>query len=113
MFEIKDSGERKVFSTGMQRDSGQKTLRMDLVWLPGLIRVAEHYGKGAIKYSARNWEKAGTKEEFDRFKESAWRHFTQYMRGDQDEDHMAATIFNMFGMEYVRGRVAEAYENRD
>ncbi len=109
-FEIKDSGERKVFSTGMQRDSGQKTLRPDLIWQPGLIRLAEHMGKGAIKYSERNWEKASTQEELDRFKASAFRHFMQWFRGDRDEDHMSGTIFNIFGAEMVMEKLAQAQE---
>jgi hypothetical protein len=104
-FDILDSGERKVFSTGMQRDSGTKTLRPDLIWLPGLIRLAEHYGKGALKYAERNWEKAATIEEQIRFKASAFRHFVQWIRGDRDEDHMAAVIFNMFGSEYVQEKL--------
>jgi hypothetical protein len=106
-FEIKDSGERKVFSTGMQRDNGLKTLRPDLIWQPGLIRLAEHMGKGALKYSERNWEKASTQEELDRFKASAFRHFIQWFRGDNDEDHLSATIFNMFGAAYVQEKLAQ------
>ncbi len=101
-FEVKDSGERKVFSTGMQRDSGLKILRPDLIWMPGLIRLAELYGKGAVKYAERNWEKAETQEELDRFRASAFRHFIQWFMGDRSEDHMAAVIFNLFGAEMVR-----------
>ena len=110
-YEIKDSGERLTFSTGMQRDSGQKTLRPDLIWLPGLIRLAQHYGKGALKYAERNWEKAKTVEEQLRFQASAFRHFIQWMRGDRDEDHMSAVIFNMFGYEYIRERLNNDSEN--
>jgi len=114
-FDIKDSGERHVFSTGMQRDSGAKLLRPDLIWMPGLVRLAEHYGKGALKYAERNWEKAATVEEMDRFRTSAFRHFIQWFRGDRDEDHMAAVIFNLFGAEYVREKTAtvEHYCNED
>lgn len=104
-YEIKDSGERKVFSTGMQRDSGLKTLRPDLIWLPGLVRLAELYGKGAVKYAERNWEKASTAEELARFEASAWRHFVQYMRGDRDEDHVSAVVFNLWGAEMVREKL--------
>ena len=104
-FTIKDSGERKTFSTGMQRDSGVTTLRPDLIWLPGIERLAELYGKGALKYAERNWEKAETQEELNRFLASAWRHFFKYMRGDRDEDHMAAVIFNLFGAEMVRQKL--------
>src|ERR1700686_733699 len=110
--EIKDSGERKVFSTGMQRDSGLKILRPDLIWNPGLIRLAEHYGKGAQKYSERNWEKASTQEELERFKASAFRHFMQWFRGDRDEDHMCACIFNLFGTEYVQEKLGNV-QNTD
>jgi hypothetical protein len=106
-FAIKDSGERQTFSTGMVRDSSKKTLRPDLIWQPGLIRLAEHYGKGALKYTERNWEKASTQEELERFRASAFRHFVQWFNGERDEDHMSATIFNLFGAEYVRERLGE------
>jgi hypothetical protein len=112
-FEIKDSGERLTFPTGMQRDSGKKTLRPDLIWLPGLIRLAEHYGKGALKYSERNWEKASTQEELDRFKASAFRHFVQWMNGERDEDHMSAIVFNLFGAEFVRAKLIFNHDFND
>lgn len=111
-FVIKDSGERMVFSTGMQRDSGIKTLRPDLIWLPGLLRLAELYGRGAIKYAERNWEKAETQEELDRFRASAFRHFVQWFRGDRDEDHMAAVIFNLFGAEMVLAKLEEKKDGK-
>jgi hypothetical protein len=105
VFDIKDSGSRTTFVTGMQRDNGEKTLRPDLIWMPGIIRLANHYGKGAIKYAPRNWEKAETQEELDRFLESAYRHFIQFMNNERDEDHMAAVIFNLFGAEMVRQKL--------
>jgi hypothetical protein len=47
-------------------------------------------------------------EEMARFKESACRHFVQWMRGDVDEDHAAALFFNVCGFEYVRERVQDS-----
>ena len=106
-FVTKDSGERQTFSTGMQRDSGQKDLRPDLVYGPMLIRWAELMGRGAGKYGERNWEKARTQEELDRFQASAFRHFVQWFYGlSPEEDHAAAVFFNIAGAEYVRGRMA-------
>ncbi len=108
VFETKDSGERVQFSTGMQRDTQNSKPRYDLIWLPGLKRVAELMARGAAKYSDRNWEKASTQEELDRFKASLLRHVYQYLEGDRTEDHMAAIVFNAFGAEYVYQRLTNA-----
>jgi hypothetical protein len=104
-FETKDSGKREEFITGMVRDTQDDKPRYDLIWKPGLKRLAELMARGSIKYGARNWEKAGTVEELERFKASANRHFEQWMLGDTDEDHMAGTIFNLFGAEMVREKL--------
>lgn len=104
-FETKDSGKRQEFSTGMVRDTQEGKPRYDLIWLPGIRRVAELMGRGAVKYNSRNWEKASTQEELDRFKESAIRHMYQYLEGDVSEDHMAAVVFNLFGAEYVKTKL--------
>lgn len=107
-FVTKDSGQRQTFSTGMQRDSGQKDLRPDLVYGPMLVRWSELMGRGAGKYGERNWEKACTQEELDRFKASAFRHFVQWFYGmNPEEDHAAAVFFNVAGTEYVRERMKE------
>lgn len=105
-YETKDSGERQVFATGMQRDSGAKELEPGLIPIPMLVRWAELMGRGAAKYEARNWERACTPEELDRFQRSAFRHFVQWMRGDTDEDHAAATFFNIAGAEHVKARLS-------
>lgn len=100
-----DTGNKQTFSTGMQRNVATDKPRYDLVWKPGLKRIAELYARGAKIYGGRNWEKAETQEELDRFKESANRHFEQWMVGETDEDHMAATIFNLFGAEMVKEKL--------
>lgn len=101
-FETKDSGQRQEFSTGMVRDISGAKARYDLVYLPMLKRWAELMGRGQVKYGSRNWMKASTQEELDRFKESAFRHFMQWFSGETDEDHGSAVFFNIAGAEYVR-----------
>jgi hypothetical protein len=49
--------------------------------------------------------KANSVEEMERFRESAARHFVQWMNGERDEDHAAAVVFNLNGYEYVRERL--------
>lgn len=111
-YETKDSGKRQEFNTGMVRDTQEGKPRYDLIIPinckePLIKRWAELMARGAIKYSARNWEKASTVEELERFKSSAWRHFVQYMMGEDDEDHCAAICFNLQGIEYVKERLRE------
>lgn len=104
-FETKDTGERQQYASGMKRDITAGKLRWDLVDMGMLERWAGLMTRGAVKYGENNWTKACTLEEYNRFRESAWRHFMQYMRGDTDEDHAAAVFFNLAGMEYVKGKL--------
>lgn len=107
MFDVKDSGQRATFESGMVRDTTDDkvdyTLALDG---PMFKRLAEHLTKGAKKYEKRNWMKAAGQEELERFKESAVRHFLQWYWGDTDEDHAAAVYFNINGAEYVKERMA-------
>lgn len=112
-YQLKDSGERKTFSTGMVRDSHAKT-EFDRVYDgPMLDRWAELLTVAArekypdLENGKPNWMLAETEEELIRFKKSAARHFRQWIRGDVDEDHAAAVIFNLNGAEYVRDRLAQ------
>jgi len=106
-FTVKDSGERRQFDSGMQRDTNANKIRYDLIFDgPMLERFADHLTKGAVKYEARNWMKAEGEEELARFKESAVRHFFQWIKGENDEDHAAAVYFNINGYEYVKERLS-------
>lgn len=106
MFEIKDSGRRESFTSGMVRDvSGDKTNIALVFDGPMLWRWAKHLTLGAIKYAKRNWMKGSGEAELERFKESAARHFAQWYRGDDDEDHAAAVLFNINGAEYVKDKL--------
>ena len=107
MFETKDSGERQEFASGMQRDVTEGKIKWHLIFSgPMLRRWAELMTRGAEKYDDDNWMKANSKDEYDRFKQSAFRHFMQWYNGDTDEDHGAAVIFNINGTEYVKDVLA-------
>lgn len=102
-FEVKDSGERMEFDSGMVRDTEDGKTDFSLVLDgPMFDRWAEHLTKGAKKYAPRNWMQASGEEEYERFKRSALRHFLQWFRGETDEDHAAAVFFNICGAEYCR-----------
>lgn len=104
-FAIKDSGQRQQFDGGMVRDVTDGKTDYSLVLDgPMFDRWAAHMTKGAAKYSKRNWMLAAGDAERERFKESALRHFLQWYRGETDEDHAAAVLFNINGAEYVKGR---------
>jgi hypothetical protein len=113
-FTIKDSGERREFASGMVRDVTEGKTNYTLILDgPMFDRWAEHMTKGAQKYAARNWMRAQGQEEYERFKESALRHFLQWFRGETDEDHAAAVFFNLNGAEYVKARMDLAQEITD
>jgi hypothetical protein len=108
---IKDSGERKQFSSGMVRDVDTGKTRYWRTFVgPMLKRWAEHLGKGAVKYpdvdiGVPNWTLASGPAEYQRFKESAADHFIQWWLGLVDEDHAAGVFFNINGAEYVKGKI--------
>lgn len=112
-FTVKDSGERLEYPSGMRRDTQAGKTMFSLI-RDGVMyrRWAEHLTKGAEKYGKRNWQLAGTnpesaEDELDRFRESACRHFEQWLDGEVDEDHAAAVFFNINACETVKARIAE------
>lgn len=110
-FEVKDSGTRQEFDSGMVRDVTTDKIRWDLVFDgPLMQRLAEHLTKGAKKYEARNWMKASGEAEKERFRESAVRHFVLWFNDVRDEDHMAAVVFNLNGYEYVAAKLRDGYD---
>lgn len=104
-FPTKVSGKRKTFSSGFQRDVDETKARYDLIPLFMLKRWAELYARGAKNYGERNWEKASTQEEADRFLQSAFRHFVQWSNGERDEDHAVAVFFNISGYEMIMAKL--------
>ncbi len=90
-FEIKDSGNREEFAGGAVRDTDGGKPRFDLIPPLAEKRVALHYGGGAKKYDEWNWAKGMP---YSRFVASMKRHIAAFERGETDEDHLAAVVFN-------------------
>lgn len=59
-----------------------------------LLEVSKHYEAGANKYSERNWEKGIP---VHCYIDSGVRHYLKFMRGDTDEPHDRAFVWNMLG----------------
>lgn len=105
-FVVKDSGQRQEYASGMVRDVQDDKPMVRLIRSgPMYMRWAIHLTKGAVKYGRDNWTLANSEEELERFKDSAARHFEQWLNGERDEDHAAAVFFNINAAEYVQGRL--------
>lgn len=137
MSELKDSGNRREFSTGAVRDVADGKGRCDLLPLTqvsvligsltlchistfmsdcetyalrkaiheftqetgldlytAMLEVSIHYEDGARKYAERNWE-IGIPVHC--FIDSAVRHYLKWRRGDTDEPHDRAVLWNLLG----------------
>ena len=66
----------------------------DKQWCSAFLAVSKQYEDGAKKYSDRNWEKGLP---VHCFIDSGVRHYLKHKRGDQDEPHARAFIWNMLG----------------
>jgi len=97
---IKDSGKRIKFKSGFTRDINDGKPLYNLIPHEMLTRLAMHYTNGAVKYGRGNWKKANSPEEYERFQESAYRHFIAWLRGDTDEDHASAVMWNIMAYEW-------------
>lgn len=134
---LKDSGERRKFTSGAVRDIAEGKGRCDLLPLgvvaditdseilcyvnqyihsgnktsltiaivsfaesqyeslyTALLEVSKHYEDGCTKYGERNWEKGIP---LHCYIDSAVRHYLKYLRGDNDEPHDRAFLWNLLG----------------
>jgi hypothetical protein len=106
---LPDSGSRRQFDTGSQRDSRKGKGRFDLLPPIALMLIAKHFEAGAEKYDERNWEKG---QKLSVYFDSALRHLITYMcpRGPEapQEDHLVAAAWNLLAAIETRYR-AETY----
>ena len=75
---VKDSGERRNFSTGAVRDMSDG--KGDMYSLPpaAILRISRHYEAGAKKYARLNYMKGIP---ISSFIDSALRHLMKYLDG--------------------------------
>lgn len=63
-----------------------------------LLEVSKQYEDGAKKYSDRNWEKGMP---LHCYVDSGVRHYLKHLRGDTDEPHDRAFLWNMIGLAWT------------
>lgn len=89
---IKDSGNRRTFSTGSVRDMSEGKGRMDLLAWDAIIEISKHCENGAKKYGEHNVDKGIPTNSLC---DSAARHLAKYLAGHTDEDHLLAAAWNL------------------
>lgn len=67
-----------------------------------VLEVAKHFEDGAKKYDERNWEKGIS---LHCYIDSGIRHYLKFMRGDTDEPHDRAFIWNMLCAIWTHERI--------
>jgi len=89
---VKDSGKKRKFNTGAQRDASISKGRYDLLPCHAIDRLAKHYQNGAQRYEDRGWEKGFP---LSTFLDSGLRHAFQVLAGKDDEDHASAVLLKL------------------
>lgn len=98
------------YDSGVRRTPNEGKINWALALDGPLIkRFARHLTEGVKSKGKRNWMKGNTEEDLERFRESAVRHFMQWYAGETDEDHFAATLFNMNGAELTKEKREERW----
>ena len=64
-----------------------------------LIDLAKHYEAGSAKYGERNWEKGMPHH---CYVDSAIRHYLKHRRGDVDEPHAIACVWNLMCLVWTK-----------
>ena len=104
MYQIIDSGERTEFPTGSVRDMHEGKGDMASIPWESILRLSKHYENGAKKYQRWNFRKGIPVSSFI---DSACRHLAKYQCGMDDEDHLAAAAFNVFGAMLMENTMPE------
>jgi hypothetical protein len=103
-YDIKETEEKEQYSSGAKRNSRKGKGRFDLISPYAEKRLAIRLEQGSDVYGDRNWEKG---MEISRFIDSAKRHINDYLSGDNQEDHLAAAVFNIYGAMHMEETMPE------
>lgn len=109
-FVTKDSGERRRFNTGAQRDVVTDKGRYDLISPIMIERLAKLLQRGAEKYDDRNWEKGMP---LSVYMDSGMRHLYKFLEGHRDEDHLIAAIWNLQALLHIEEMVGRGILSKD
>jgi|TARA_R110002110_G_scaffold135418_5_gene319471 hypothetical protein len=84
--------DNRFFPSGAQRDNDTGKLRMSLVPQEELNRVMKRFLDGTMKYGENNWMNGMPLEVYY---DCSHRHLAAWWRGEDDEDHAAAAVWNI------------------
>ncbi len=92
--------ERRITDPKTGGQKGEKLARFDLLPARQLVKIAEHYGRGAEKYAARNWE-AGYRWSLSYG--ALQRHAHAFWAGEDNDPetgspHLAAVVFHALAL---------------
>lgn len=112
-FVVGDTGHRKVFETGAQRDAGPGKGYFHCLPYVAMEALARLYEAGAIKYGRDNWKRGIP---LSCFLDSMLRHALKLAECRLDEDHTAAVMWNAAGFawtaaEIEAGRLPSSLDN--
>ncbi len=88
---LRDSGERREFSTGSVRDKATGKGSPHLLPWRAVGLAAKQMERGMQKYGARNWELG---QPLSSYFDSGMRHLTKHWMGWTDEPHLDAFVWN-------------------
>ena len=113
MTNLKDSGTREKFGDGAVRDGEVGKGRYDLLSPLATHRLSLWMEAGGIKYDDRNWE-AGMP--LSQYIDSAIRHLKKFECGLEDEDHLAACLWNIHCLTHTKiaieqGLLSKGYDD--
>jgi hypothetical protein len=99
---MSDDTPVRKFDTGSQRDGTPDRGVPSLRPMHALNRLDRHMEAGAKKYDARNWEKG---QPLSVLADSAYRHLDKFIAGYDDEDHLAAALWNVAALAETVDRI--------
>lgn len=96
------TGEVRVVDPVTGGEKGSKIQRYSLLPWAELDEVAAHYGRGAAKYSDRNWERG---YRWSLSMDSLMRHLTAWWGGESTDpetgsSHLSAVVFHTLALRY-------------
>lgn len=69
-----------------------------------LLEVSKHFEEGAAKYGERNWQKGIPESSYI---DSAVRHYLKWLRGDNDERHDRAFVWNIMCLIWTHEHITD------
>ena len=101
-FELKDTGNRRIFETGAQRDAGPGKGYFHCLPFVAMESLAKLYEAGAVKYGRDNWKRGIP---LNCYLDSMLRHALKLAEARVDEDHAAAVMWNAAGFVWTAGEI--------